>query len=269
MIEAHDINRRRWNELTPVHARSAFYDVEGFLRGELAIDSLEREGAGDVRGKSLLHLQCHFGLTTLSFARLGARATGVDFSEASMAKAEELAAQTGLSGQARFLCCDVLELDEHLDETFDVVFTSWGVITWLSDLKKWGRMVARFLKPDGHFFMAEVHPAAFIFREDTETFEIAYDYFHDPAGVLLPPSPDYADPAFTSSVGERYWAWSLADVFSALQEAGLRVSGFREHPFSCFPQFPQMEKREDGFWHLPASTPRIPLSFSLTARREF
>ncbi len=265
MIQPHEQNRLRWNELTPVHARSAFYDVPGFLSGKLAIDDIERDGAGDIRGKSLLHLQCHFGLSSLSFARLGAQVTGVDFSEASVAQANELAKQAGLESRSRFICCDVLELDRHLNERFDVVFTSYGVITWLSNLSKWGEIVARFLKPDGRFFMAEIHPLAMVFGDETETFEVTYDYFHDPAGIEIPPSADYADPTYTSSHAERYWAWSLMDIFGALRAAGLTITDFREFPFSCFRQFPAMRKGEDGLWHLPETTPQLPLTFAITA----
>jgi SAM-dependent methyltransferase len=267
MLEQHELNRRRWEEITPVHVRSSFYNVEGFLRGERALDQLESDGAGDVRGRSLLHLQCHFGLGALSFARLGAQVTGVDFSESSIAKARELSDRCRLSARTRFLCCEVLELDQHLDERFDVVFTSYGVITWLCDLARWGRIISRFLKPGGRFFMVEIHPVSFMFHEESGKLEIAYDYFNDPGGLVIPPEPDYADRNYVPVHGERFWAWSLADVHSAIAAAGLQITDFREYPFSIYRQFSYLERHEDGFWHMPAGRPQMPLLFSISARR--
>ncbi|MBU1706321.1 class I SAM-dependent methyltransferase [bacterium] len=266
MNDKHEKNRRLWNEITPVHVKSEFYDVPGFLDGKNTLDSIVLAEVGDVRGKSLLHLQCHFGLDSLSFARNGAQVTGVDFSEASIEKAKELASAAGLSDKARFICCDVLELNRHLDKKFDIVFTSYGVITWLSDLNAWARIVARFLKSDGFFFIAELHPFCLMFREDAEPFEVVYDYFHTPEGVEIPPSSDYADSSFVPTQAEHYWAWSLEDIFSALSDADLEVRDFKEYPFSIFKQFPSMEKQADGFWHLPKGVPRVPLLFSLKAR---
>ena len=261
----HESNRRRWDELTPVHVRSDFYDVPGFLSGHNTLFEIERKGVGDVRGKSLLHLQCHFGMDSLSWARLGASVVGVDFSEAAITEARKLAEQTGLSERCRFMCCDVLELDEHLNERFDVVFTSYGVITWLSDLRRWAEMIARFLKPGGLFFMAEIHPFAFIFRENSATLEVAYDYFHDPRGIEIKDTPDYAEPAFTPIHPEYYWAWALADVFYVLCEAGLELHDFREYPFSCYRQFPLLERRPDGGWYFPEGSVQIPLLYSIAA----
>jgi SAM-dependent methyltransferase len=265
MIHQHDLNRRRWDELTPVHVHSAFYDAPGFLAGRSAMDAIERDGVGEVRGKSLLHLQCHFGLTTLDFARQGAQVVGVDFSKASIEQARQLADQADLAQRSRFVCCDVLELDQHLHEKFDVVFTSYGVLTWLCDLQRWGQIVARFLKPGGKFYIAEIHPLAFVFREDADQFDVAYDYFNCPEGLEIPPGPDYANPEFIPDHGERYWAWSLADIFSALQLAGLHIRDFREYPFSCYRQFPFLVQQSDGWWHWPPDRRQLPLLFSLAA----
>jgi SAM-dependent methyltransferase len=265
MIEQHELNRQRWNELTPVHARSEFYNIDGFLKGAPALDDVEIGGLGDLSGKSLLHLQCHLGLGTLEAARRGARVVGVDFSAASIATAREMAAKADLTERARFICCDVLELDQESHETFDVVFTSYGVLTWLFNLPKWGQIVARFLRPGGHLFIAEIHPTAFMFAEQGEPLTVAYDYFNSPEGILLPPSPDYADANYTAAQAERYWAWSLEDIFRSLTDAGLAITDFREFPFSCYRQFPHMTRGDDGHWYLPPHVPRAPLLFALRA----
>jgi SAM-dependent methyltransferase len=265
MEPRHESNRRRWDELTPVHVRSDFYDVAGFLAGGSTLGKIEREGVGDVQGKTLLHLQCHFGLDSLSWARLGAQVVGVDFSEVSIADARRLAERAGLASRCRFVCADVLELECHLEGTFDVVFTSYGVITWLCDLQRWAKVIAHFLKPGGLFFMAEIHPFAFVFRENVPTLEPAYDYFHQAAGTKFTGSPDYADPSFVPAASETYWAWSLADVFRVLREAELELRDFREYPFSCHRQFPHLVKQADGCWILPPGSVQIPLLFSVAA----
>ena len=152
-----EVNRRNWNERTPVHVASDFYDVEGFKAGRITLSDLEREGVGDARGRSLLHLQCHFGLDTLSWARLGARVTGVDLSDDAIATARRLNAELGLD--ARFIRANVFDLPEVLDEEFDVVYTAMGVLVWLPDLTAWARVVARHLKPGGLFYLLETHPS--------------------------------------------------------------------------------------------------------------
>jgi len=263
----HESNRRRWNELTPVHVGSDFYDVAGFLAGGGTLFEIEREGVGDVQGKTLLHLQCHFGLDSLSWARLGAQVVGVDFSEVSIAEARRLTERAGLAERCRFVCADVLELERHLEGTFDVVFTSYGVITWLCDLRRWAQVLAHFLKPGGLFFMAEIHPFAFVFRENVPALEVAYDYFHQPAGTEFKGSPDYADPSFVATTPENYWAWSLSDVFRVLREAGLELRDFREYPYSCYRQFPHMVRQVEGRWRLPPGGVQIPLLFSVAATK--
>lgn len=86
-------NLASWEARVPVHAASRFYDVRGFLRGRSSLLPLELSEVGTVKKLRLLHLQCHFGLDTLSWARRGARVTGVDFSPSAVAKARELAAR--------------------------------------------------------------------------------------------------------------------------------------------------------------------------------
>ena len=191
----------------------------------------------------------------------------MDISEEGIAQAQRLAKQTDLSDRARFIRCDVLELDAHLEQRFDVVFTSYGVLNWLSDLSRWATIVARHLKPGGRFFIAEIHPASGIFDNLRSDFALRYDYFHTPEPVVdQEPVPDYADPDYVSQTETHQWAWSLADIFDALWGAGLEITEFKEYPYSCYRQFPQMTQGADGFWHLPAGTPQIPLLFSLAAQ---
>src|SRR5690349_4103733 len=156
-------NERLWDAWTKVHAEGEFYDVAGFREGGVRIRPYEIEALGDVTGKSLLHLQCHFGLDTLSWARLGATVTGVDFSEDAIAYARTLAAELDIP--ATFVCSDIYHLPEALDGQFDIVFTSYGVLSYLGDLGAWGQVIAHFLKPGGTFYIVEFHPFAESFEE--------------------------------------------------------------------------------------------------------
>jgi 2-polyprenyl-3-methyl-5-hydroxy-6-metoxy-1,4-benzoquinol methylase len=147
-------NRVFWNARTAINAKR--YDIAGFKAGKSTLTALVREELGEVSGKSLLHLQCGVGLDTLSWARLGARVTGVDLSEDAIALAHSLTQETGLD--ARFVCTDIYELSQVLDDRFDIVFTWGGVLYWLSDLGRWAEIIAHFLKPGGVFYVQEIHP---------------------------------------------------------------------------------------------------------------
>ena len=158
-----ETNRNNWNERTPVHAASDFYDLEGFKAGHITLTDIERREVGDVSGKTLLHLQCHFGQDTMSWSRLGAIATGVDFSDAAIELAQSLNDDLGLT--ARFIHSNIYDLPDALDERFDIVFTSYGVLNWLPDLDRWAKVIYKFLKPSGTFYIIEFHPFADVFEQ--------------------------------------------------------------------------------------------------------
>ena len=267
MIPRHAPNRRRWDELTPVHRQSQFYDVPGFLAGASSLPAHEVAAVGPVAGKRLLHAQCHFGLDTLSWARLGATVVGVDFSEPAIAEAQRLATQTGLDARATFLCADVLEMDAHLQGPFDVVFTSHGTITWLSDLDRWARVIASQLAPCGLFYICDEHPTGLLFEERDGELRLAYDYFHADEPLNLDGDADYAQPDYIVRNPGRAWIWSLMDIVSALEGAGLAISALREHPWNVHRQFPSMTQPQPGQWRLPDAWKSIPLMFELIARR--
>jgi len=151
-------NRALWDEWTAIHETSSFYDLEAFKAGGSRLRDYEVDEVGDVTGKSLLHLQCHFGIDTLSWARLGARVTGADFSDRAIELGRSLAAELRLD--ATFVRSDLYDLPSVLDGQFDVVYTSRGVLGWLPDLGRWAGVVAHFLRPGGVFYMTEIHPVA-------------------------------------------------------------------------------------------------------------
>ena len=263
------LNRANWNERTGVHAGSDFYDVAGFKDGRITLNQSERAGVGDVRGKSLLHLQCHFGLDTLSWARLGAKATGVDISEAAIDLARKLNDEAGLD--ARFVRSDIYDLPQVLDAGFDIVYTAMGVLAWLPDLSAWAEVAARYLKPGGLFYLLEIHPASQIFDEapldSPGDLNVRYGYFPDPEGMSVPGGgPSYAgDEPIESPCHE--WQHSIGEILTALLDAGLRLTSFAEHPATLYKQFPGMTRGDDGLWRLPFDEDFLPLTFELTATR--
>jgi SAM-dependent methyltransferase len=260
-------NRERWDELARVHARTAFYDLEGFKAGKSSLRPVEVEELGDVAGKSLLHLQCHFGLDTLSWARRGARVTGVDFSAEAVALARALARELGLT--AEFVCSDIYDLRQALPGTFDVVFTSYGVLCWLPDVKRWAETVAHFLKEDGTFYMVEIHPLVNVFDDTPGAgLRVAYPYFAGGAPLREDRQGTYADHGARLEHTVSYqWGHGLGDVLTALLGAGLRLEFVHEFPYCVCGILPCMEQGADGWWRLPGAPDRVPLLFSLKAAR--
>lgn len=259
-------NKKWWNEITPIQARSAFYDVEGFKVGARPMMMpWEFEEVGDVKGKSLLHLQCHFGMDTLTWARRGAKVTGVDFSEVAIKTAKELSKETGI--KAEFICSDIYELPKVLKKKYDIVYTSGGVICWLPDLEKWGKIIAHFLKKGGFFYIMEGHPFMNVFNNLKKMTKLKADwpYFYSPKPTYWEPEGDYADPNVIGSYGSYEWTHPLSEIINSLIQAGLKIEFLNEHKAIFFKQFPFMQKGEDGYWHLEGD--RLPLVFSLKARK--
>lgn len=270
MVEKEDrermaINRRYWDEVVPVHAASELYDVEGFMAGALSLDELESTEVGDVTGKRLLHLQCHFGLDTLSWARLGAQVTGMDYSPVAIDKARGLAAQCGID--ARFICCNLYDLPRQLEGQFDIVFTSYGVLCWLPDLREWARIAANYVKPGGFFYIAEFHPFSYVFDDEADHLRYRYPYFAQQA-TRFEFDGTYADKDAKLVNREDYeWNYPLGEVVTALIDAGLRIEFLHEHAFTVYQQLPFLEKVGRGRWRFPGGEEPIPLMFSLRASK--
>lgn len=259
-------NQELWNEITPIHAQSKFYDVEGFKKGSSSIlYPVELEEMGDVSEKSLLHLQCHFGMGTLSWARRGAKVTGVDFSDKSIDLARSLSKELGI--EADFICYNIYDLPERLSAKFDIVYTSAGVLCWLPDLKKWAEIISHFLKPGGFFYILEGHPFKMVFDDSRDATELSvkYSYFHNPEPDKWEPEPDYAEPDAVVTHGSYEWTHSIGDIINSLVYAGLRIEFLHEFPVIFFKRFPFMEKDNAGGWRIPGD--KIPLIFTLKATK--
>ncbi len=259
-------NQALWNELTAVHASGEVYEMSDFKSGILQLDTLVRAEVGDVAGKSLLHLQCHFGMDTLMWARLGAQVTGIDLAGDAITLGRALSAELQLP--ATFVQSNIYDLPGNLAGSFDVIYTSWGVLCWLPDLTRWGQIIAHFLKPGGFFYIAESHPMLNVFdnEDDATGLQVKHDYFNKPEPNYWPPGPDYASPTLLTHPSYE-WMHSVGEIQNALIDAGLRIDFFYEHTVLCWQYFPFMVKGEDSWWRLPPSSPALPLSFSLKASK--
>jgi SAM-dependent methyltransferase len=266
-------NRDLWDVWTRINVRSPFYGVEEFAAGRgRDLDPVVLGCVGDVRGKSLLHLQCHFGMDTIRWAQHGARVTGVDFSSEAIAAARALAARMAVP--ATFVESDVYELPSRLRGRFDVVFASHGALCWLPDLERWARVVTHFLAPGGVLCVVDAHPMLLIFNDrlPEPDLRLLYPYFHGPEPIREEHDGCYSDAAAPIKSVEHVWLHTLSDIIRAVLRAGLRISSFDEYPFLAWRFFPWMDEGADGWWHLPEreglSTSRgsLPLMFSLTAR---
>lgn len=218
-----------WDELTPLHASSSHYDVKAFLQGESKLGDLEIEEVGEVAGKRLLHLMCHFGMDTLSWAQRGAQVTGVDFSSEAIGIARQLAEQ--VQTKAQFVCCDVLQAADYLDETFDIVFKSKGVMMWIQDLSAWADTCARLLKPGGVFYLLDYHPLANSVTQTEDGLKLHRSYFYSPEPTVVVADGSYAVPdAVLENKESREWTHTLGDIVTALIQAGIEIDFLHEFP---------------------------------------
>lgn len=255
-----EINKKLWNKRTDYHIRSDFYDVDGFLSGKNFLNSIELDLLGNISGKRVLHLQCHFGMDTLSLNRLGAEVTGIDLSEKAIEYAVTLTGRAGL--KANFICCDVYDLPEYLDEKYDIVFTSYGTIGWLPDLERWAAIVSHFLKPGGKFVFAEFHPVVWMFDNDFN--EIPYSYFNTEA-IIETEANTYADSTAEINLDSVSWNHHLGEVISSLLKQGLRIASFEEYDYSPYNCFKHTIEAEKGKFRIKHLNHKIPMVYSLSA----
>jgi SAM-dependent methyltransferase len=252
------INKHSWNQRVEPHLHSAFYDVAGCRNGKNVLNSIELDLLGDVSGRTLLHLQCHFGLDSLCLQRMGAQVTGVDFSDKAIETAISLNTSFGLDAQ--FLCADVCAVPAILDNRFDVVFTSYGTIGWLPDLNPWADTIVRTLKPGGRFVMAEFHPAVWMFDDDFK--KIGYSYFNTGA-IYEQETGTYADRNANIQSDYVMWNHSLAEIIKALLSRGLTIEAFHEYDYSPYDCFRHTEEYQPGRFRIKHLEHTIPMVFSI------
>ena len=253
-----EINKALWNAKVDHHINSIFYDTEGFLQGRNTLKDIELGLLGDVKGKTILHLQCHFGQDSLSLARMGAKVTGADISENAIEKARALNEQLGTD--ATFVCSDLYSLPDVLNEQFDIVFTTYGTISWLPDMKRWAEVVAHFLKPEGAFIMADFHPVLWMYDEKFRL--VMYSYFNRET-IIETEQGTYADRKAPLNLESVSWNHDTAEVLTALLEAKLQLTHFREFDYSPHNCFRNLTEFEPGKYHVVGMEGKLPIVFAL------
>jgi len=258
-----ETNKALWDAKTDYHVASKFYDNQNFLEGVSSLNSIELELLGDVTGKSILHLQCHFGQDTISLARLGATTTGIDLSEKAIEKAKEMAEITGAA--ASFICCDLYSLPQFLEQQFDIVYTSYGTIGWLPDMNKWAKIINQFLKPKGEFIFVEFHPVVWMYDNDFK--QIEYSYFNvEP--IIEQEEGTYADPNAPISNKCITWNHPISEVVNSLIDNGLTIKTLKEYdysPYNCFNKMLEVAPKKFKLKHFGD---KIPMVYSISASKK-
>jgi SAM-dependent methyltransferase len=283
-----EINRRNWDERAAIHARAAFSEMLAcFRRGEDALLAIERAELGDISGKRVLHVQCHVGRDTLCLVRHGAVATGLDFSPAAIEVARRLSNETGLT--ATFVQGTVNETPRLAPGPFDLVFATWGTLCWLPDMHDWARVIASVLAPGGEFYCADAHPSFVMLEEQAGRLLPTFDFQTPPDRPLefvdAEPTTYMGDPTPMTHQTTRVWIHSLSAILGSLIDAGLMITMFREHevlPWRRYAAQVTVQPGEtlalsgdaqslvpatDRMWRLRDGHPRMPLSFSLRAKK--
>ena len=255
------INRKWWNAVTPVHEASNFYALETFKKGKTSLQKTEIVELGNVRGKTMLHVLCHFGMDTLSWARRGAIVTGADISDTSIREAKRLSKELNIP--ATFIRSDIYDLPKKLQKKYDIVFASYGVLLWLPNLKKFAKIIKNFLNDGGTFYIIDVHPFTNMLSFE---FEFFYKYFDK--GPYVDEDDTYAD--WSKKVkGETYlWNHKMSDFLNALIDAGLKIEFIHEFPYTMYEQFEGlMKKNRMKQYILKDKKIEVPLLFSVKASK--
>ena len=256
------INKQNWNKRTELHVHSKFYDHEAFKKGKSSLNEIELNLLGSVKGKKILHLQCHFGQDSISLARLGADVVGLDISD----KAIEIAihqAETE-NAKAKFICYSVYDLPKEYFHQFDIVYSSYGVIGWLPDINKWASVIANALKPNGQFVFVEFHPIVWMF--DNEFNSVTYNY-NKSEPIIETEKGSYANTITNEIIESISWNHGLAEVIDSLLKNGLILNDFREYDYSPYNCLQQMEEYESNKFRIKKFGNKIPLVYSLVCNK--
>ncbi|MFE9576110.1 class I SAM-dependent methyltransferase [Nocardia sp. NPDC006044] len=267
------LNKANWDERAPVHAASRDYAVHRFLVEPDFLSEVvrfDRPLLGDIDGLRGVHLQCHIGTDTLSLARLGATMTGLDFSPASLAQARLLAEKTG--AQIDFVEADVYDAVSALGAArFDLVYTGIGALCWLPSIERWAQTVAGLLRPGGRLFIRDSHPMLCTIDEThTDRLVVGYPYFETPEPMVFSDGGTYVetDAEFVQTTTHE-WNHGFGEIVTALLNAGLSITGLTEHRSVPWEALPGKMTRGDGDeWHLTEHPERLPLSFTVQARKQ-
>lgn len=254
----HETNRQTWNEMSDIHFEHPDYKLQKFLNGWSNLKEIELNALGDVSGKKLLHLMCHFGMDTLCWARRGAIVTGVDISDRSIELAHKLKKMASLEGT--FVRSDVIDLIGLIDDRFDFVFQSHGTLCWLADLIPWAKTIAHYLKPGGMFFIVDSHPTFTLFQDDEFT-------YLQSEPVIFENDTDYCDRKHVLKGNQVEYQHPMGRIINSLIEAGLVIEDLQEYDKGFWAVEEDWVRTNDGYWYPPDGPPRYPIMFSLKATK--
>lgn len=266
------INKALWDERAPAHAASADYGFDRFIGDPEYLSGVvrfDRPRLGDLTGQRGVHLQCHIGTDTLSLTRLGARMTGLDFSSAALNQARRLAecTETDIDFHEAevYAAVDVLGL-----EAFDLVYTGIGALCWLPEAARWARVVADLLRPGGRLFIREGHPMLWSLDETSDPPTLCYPYFEHAEPVVYDEIGTYVqtEVVLTHALSHS-WNHGLGEIFTALLDAGMRITQFVEHdsvPWEALPG--HMVVDDAGEWRLSTKPERLAASYTMQAIKE-
>ena len=249
------INKQAWDKRTLIHINSNFYNHRNFKNGECSLKNIELRALGNIKNKTLLHLQCHFGQDSISLARLGAKVTAVDFSNFAINEAKKTSKEINVP--VNFIQSDVLKLD--INKKFNLVFSSYGVIGWLPDLNTWGKIISNHLKKNGEFILTEFHPFYQMIQDD------GYDYFYNEKPDIQIQHGSYTDGGENVKTKTCWWNHSLTDLFTALESNGLKLTSFEEFDFCPFPLKGMIKQEKNKFVLKNRFDKSTPYIFNLTA----
>lgn len=258
-----EINKNAWNLKTEIHVQSDFYENEAFLNGKNSLKDIELSLLGDIKGKSILHLQCHFGQDSISLSRMGAKVTGIDLSDKAIEKAKEFAQQANVDTQ--FICCNIFDLPNHLDKQYDIVFTSYGTIGWLPDLDKWAVIVSKYLKSGGKFIFVEFHP--FIWMFDNDFKKIDYNYFNS-GEIVEVNEGSYADRNANIKYSTVNWNHSTSEVLNSLIKHNIEINSFDEYNYSPYNCFDHTIKIDVDKYQIDVLGDKVPMTFSIVGTKK-
>ena len=270
--DASAANKRNWNDRAALHEQAYGLDafrrdpdhISGVVRDDLPV--LTQHLPVGLAGRDLLHLQCHIGTDTISWARLSAHVTGLDFSPASLDVARQLAKETDIT--ATWVESDVLKARAAVDGDFDIVYTSIGTIIWLNDLDVWAAQIAQLLRPGGVFFIRDGHPMMYAIDEDAPGLQLRWGYF--PTGLAQTWDDDgtYAGDGKVSNSRTYEWPHSISEIIGSLLRAGLTIERFDEGQTLPWRFSPRMEELSDGNYAWPETERHIvPCTFTIVARK--
>jgi SAM-dependent methyltransferase len=255
-----EINKAAWNAKVPSHLNSEFYDMENFKHGNTSLKEIELALLSDIHNKNIIHFQCHFGQDTISLERLGAKVIGIDFSEDAIRAAKALAIL--LKSNTEFVCTDIYQIPNLIQQKFDIVFTSYGTVGWLPDINKWAASVVHCLDKGGKLIMVDFHPVLWMYSDDFSHVQYKYS---NAEPIIEVWEGSYADKTSTQKSKSISWNHGLGEIIQALINVGMQIEILAEHHCSPYNIFPEMKEISPNRFCIEKFGDKIPYVYSIVA----